>query len=95
MSTRPLVGPDGLSEYLGGIPIATLHRWHSRSEHLGPLAHKVGRHLRWDLDEVDEHLRRERDNAGRIASAGAISTRAVTPIDRSKRGRRDSRAVAP
>jgi len=87
VSTRPLAGPEGLSEHLGGIPVATIYRWHSRGEELGPLAHKVGRHLRWDLDEVDEHLRRERDGAGRIASAG--TTNNIAPIDRSKRRQRE------
>jgi predicted DNA-binding transcriptional regulator AlpA len=72
-----LVGPEGLSEHLGGIPVSTLYRWVSRGEQLGPLAHKVGRHLRWDLAEVDAHMKAQRDGAGNVA-----------PLDHTNRERR-------
>jgi excisionase family DNA binding protein len=45
-----LMTPIELAEYLQ-IPIGTLYMWNYRRE--GPLVHKIGRHLRYRLSEVD------------------------------------------
>jgi excisionase family DNA binding protein len=56
---RPLMSPEGLSEYLGEIPIQTIYRWHHRGD--GPRVIKVGRHLRYRPEDVD-HWLEERAN---------------------------------
>lgn len=50
MSTDRLMGPAELAEYLG-IPQKTLYMWRTRSE--GPVASKIGKHLRWQRADVD------------------------------------------
>ena len=40
-----------------GVPVATLYRW--RTTHTGPVAFRVGRHLRYDPAEVDAWLHRQ------------------------------------
>lgn len=37
-----------------GVPVATLYQW--RSQHLGPRAYKVGKHLRYDPVDVQAWL---------------------------------------
>jgi len=55
---RPLLSPDELASYLA-VPLATVYRWHSRRE--GPPGIRVGRHLRYRLDDVDRWLNGRRD----------------------------------
>jgi predicted DNA-binding transcriptional regulator AlpA len=57
-----LLGVDEVARLLG-VPKATLYRWHSLSTAdapQGPRAFRVGKHLRYTLDDVRsyiEHLR--------------------------------------
>jgi predicted DNA-binding transcriptional regulator AlpA len=44
-----LWGPRDVSEYLG-VPVETLYQWRTRK--YGPVARRVGKHLRYDPDEV-------------------------------------------
>jgi predicted DNA-binding transcriptional regulator AlpA len=51
---RPLLGVEEVSQLLG-IPKATLYRWHSLSTSdtpQGPRAFRMGRYLRYTLEEV-------------------------------------------
>jgi Helix-turn-helix domain len=45
---------EELSEFLGGVPIATLYQW--RYLGIGPVAFRVGKRLRYDPDEVRRWL---------------------------------------
>ena len=61
---RPLLGVDDVAGLLG-IPKATLYRWHSRSTPdapQGPRAFRVGRHLRYTLDDVRSYIENLRLN---------------------------------
>ena len=48
-----LISPQGLSEYLD-IPLGTIYQWNYR--HVGPPAHRVGRHLRYRMCDVQAWL---------------------------------------
>lgn len=48
---RPLLTPEDLSTYLGGIPVRTLDRW--RSQRTGPSFIRVGRYVRYRPEDVD------------------------------------------
>jgi excisionase family DNA binding protein len=48
-----LLSPDELASYLG-VPRATVYRWRSRRE--GPCGIRVGRHVRYRLEEVERWL---------------------------------------
>jgi len=50
---QPLLGPADLAAYLA-VPLATVYRWRSRSE--GPRGYRVGRHVRYRLDDVERWL---------------------------------------
>ena len=52
-----LWSPSELAEYLG-VPVATLYRWRYQGE--GPPSHKVGRHLRYHSDDVEQWLETRR-----------------------------------
>jgi excisionase family DNA binding protein len=52
-TARRLLSPDELASYLG-VPRATVYRWRSRRE--GPCGIRVGRHIRYRLEEVDRWL---------------------------------------
>lgn len=47
---RRMMTPEELAEFLG-VPIATLYQWKLRG--VGPVARKIGRHLRYLPHEVD------------------------------------------
>lgn len=51
--SEPLWTAAQTAEYLG-VPVATLYRW--RYVRTGPTAFRVGRHLRYDPDEVRRWL---------------------------------------
>lgn len=56
---RPvLLSPAELARLLS-VPVATLYRW--RSQHDRPPGFRVGRHVRYRLDEVQEWLETRRD----------------------------------
>lgn len=50
---QPLLSPADLAAYLA-VPLATVYRWRSRSE--GPRGYRVGRHVRYRLDDVERWL---------------------------------------
>ncbi len=51
ITTKParMWTPQDVAEFLG-VPVATLYQWRCRG--IGPTAHRVGKHLRYDPDEV-------------------------------------------
>jgi len=49
LSKDDLLSPQELSELLS-IPLATVYRWRSRGD--GPRAMKLGRHVRYRIDDV-------------------------------------------
>jgi excisionase family DNA binding protein len=51
--TRRLVSPAGLAGYLD-VPLKTVYAWQSKGG--GPRFHKVGRHVRYRLSDVDAWL---------------------------------------
>jgi len=48
-----LLGPEEVAAFLG-VPLRTLYRW--RSHHEGPRGYRVGRHVRYRLDDVERWL---------------------------------------
>jgi excisionase family DNA binding protein len=50
---RPLLSPEDLASYLA-VPLATVYRWRSRRE--GPRGYRIGRHVRYRLDDVERWL---------------------------------------
>ena len=58
--TERLLSPDGLAEMLD-VPKKTIYEWHSRADADGPPAHKIGRHLRYRLADVEAWLATRRD----------------------------------
>lgn len=60
--TTPLLSPEELSAFLG-VPLPTIYRWRSRQE--GPPGFRVGRHVRYRLDEVYDWLDARRECAHR------------------------------
>jgi predicted DNA-binding transcriptional regulator AlpA len=55
---RPLLGVEEVSQLLG-IPKATLYRWHSLSTldaPQGPRAFRMGRYLRYTLEDVRSYI---------------------------------------
>lgn len=54
-----LMTPDELAEYLG-VPLRTLYAWRYRGE--GPRGYKIGRHIRYRLDDVEAWLERRSDD---------------------------------
>ena len=62
---RPLLGVQEVSDILG-IPKATLYRWHSLTtpgNTIGPRAFRVGRHLRYSLDDLAAYINEMRGSA--------------------------------
>jgi len=57
-----LLGPEELSEVLG-VPVGTLYQWRHRQQ--GPPALKLGRHLRWRLEDVELWLTDQLDRGTR------------------------------
>ena len=63
MVEQRLITTQQLAQYLG-VPVATIHRW--RYVGTGPPAIKVGRHLRFDPDDLADWIAARRAT---IASA--------------------------
>jgi excisionase family DNA binding protein len=53
----PLLSPTDLASYLG-VPVATIYRW--RSYGYGPMGIRVGRHVRYRVEDVDQWLEAQR-----------------------------------
>jgi excisionase family DNA binding protein len=54
----PLLSPDELAALLG-VPLPTIYRW--RSHRQGPVGFRIGRHVRYSLEDVHEWLESRRD----------------------------------
>jgi excisionase family DNA binding protein len=54
-----LLSPEELAALLG-VPLPTIYRW--RSRHAGPPGFRVGRHVRYRLEDVHEWLESRRDD---------------------------------
>lgn len=55
---RQLLTTDQLSAWLQ-IPKQTVYRWRSRGE--GPRGYRVGKHVRYDLADVEQWLASQKD----------------------------------
>lgn len=64
-SGERLLGPEDLAGYLG-VPLKTIYRWRYRGE--GPASYRVGRHVRYKLEDVEAWLQARREQNGRPAS---------------------------
>ncbi|MGH7358772.1 MAG: helix-turn-helix transcriptional regulator [Acidimicrobiia bacterium] len=53
-----LIGPDELAAYLH-VPIKTIYEW--RYLGTGPPGYRVGRHVRYRLNDIDNWLETKRD----------------------------------
>lgn len=65
LDLRPLLGVDEVANLLG-IPKATHYRWRSMSTvevPVGPRAFRVGRYLRYTLEDVRSYIERLRHTA--------------------------------
>ncbi len=65
LDLRPLLGVAEVSQLLG-VPKATLYRWHSLSSYstpVGPRAFRVGRYLRYTLEDVRAYIQELRLNS--------------------------------
>ena len=49
---RPLATPEEVAEYYG-VPVQTLYQWRSRGK--GPRARRIGRHIRYDWNDVETY----------------------------------------
>lgn len=57
----PLLTPRQVADFLG-VPLATLQVW--RAKGTGPRAHRVGRHLRYRLEDLEVWLSQRADRRG-------------------------------
>jgi len=65
LDLRPLLGVDDVAQILG-VPRTTLYRWHSVSTSdvpVGPRAFRVGRHLRYALEDLHAYIEELRSTA--------------------------------
>lgn len=51
---KKLLSADEVSDLLG-VPVSTLYQW--RHKHTGPKAIRVGRHLRYDPDDLERWIK--------------------------------------
>jgi excisionase family DNA binding protein len=61
MAQKRLLPPKEVSERLGGVPVATLYLWRHRGD--GPPAIKIGRHLRYDEDDLEAWIEARRSES--------------------------------
>jgi predicted DNA-binding transcriptional regulator AlpA len=61
MTEKRLLPPKEVSERLGGVPVATLYLWRHRGD--GPPAMKIGRHLRYDADELEAWIEAQKQGS--------------------------------
>lgn len=57
-TAAPLLSPQQVADYLG-VPVATVYTWRARGG--GPRAHRVGKHLRYQLSDVENWLSERAD----------------------------------
>jgi len=60
-SIKGMLTPEELSSLLA-VPVATVYRWRSRGE--GPPGFRVGRHVRFRVEDVERWLDQRRDTDG-------------------------------
>jgi excisionase family DNA binding protein len=53
-----LMSPVEVARFLG-VPLRTLYRWRSRGD--GPRGYRLGRHVRYRVDDVERWLEDHRD----------------------------------
>jgi excisionase family DNA binding protein len=53
-----LLRPDEVARLLD-VPLRTIYRW--RSPHNGPRGYRVGRHVRYQVDDIERWLEDHRD----------------------------------
>ena len=58
---EPLWTPIDVATYLGG-PVQTLYQW--RRKGIGPAAHRIGRHIRYEPSAVRSWFAAQADVAG-------------------------------
>jgi excisionase family DNA binding protein len=75
-----LLRPHELAAFLG-IPLRTIYRW--RSRHEGPPSYRVGRHIRYRLNEVEQWLDERRDEHREAWHGDADRERSVAQHRRS------------
>ncbi len=71
LDLRPLLGVNEVA-YLLGVPRATLYRWQSLSSPgapQGPRAFRVGRYLRYTLDDVQSYIDQLQHSASLLPDA--------------------------
>jgi len=74
LDLRPLLGVDEVA-YLLDVPRATLYRWQSLSSPgapQGPRAFRVGRNLRYTLDEVQSYIEQLQRSASLLPDAARL-----------------------
>lgn len=59
MPEAPLWSVDDLASYLG-VPVATIYKWRHTGE--GPAGYRIGRHVRFDPEDVATWLESRRDD---------------------------------
>ena len=59
MHASPLLTPRQVAAYLQ-IPVGTLYDWRYRGVALGTKVIKVGNHLRWRAEDIEEYLESRR-----------------------------------
>jgi excisionase family DNA binding protein len=59
---EPLLTIEELAQHLS-VPVATIYDWRSRS--VGPVAHRLGKHLRFAISDVQAWLGSHRDGGSR------------------------------
>ena len=67
MRTDEFLDPQGLADFFG-IPVRTVYAWRTRGE--GPRAHKIGRHVRYRRDDVEDWLESQADQPKVALSGG-------------------------
>lgn len=59
---EPFLTVEELAEHLG-VPVATVYDWRCRG--VGPVAYRLGKHLRFNVPDVERWLGTRRDRAQR------------------------------
>lgn len=61
---QPLLGPQELADWLG-VPLGTVYRWRTNGD--GPPGLRVGKHLRYRVQDVERWLDAHVERAGETA----------------------------
>ncbi len=64
MTEAPFLTPEDVAR-LFGVPLQTVYAWRSTQRGHGPVGFKVGRHVRYSRDEIEQFV------AERMAKAAA------------------------